>query len=62
MENLYGYYFHYNPFTKYWSAIEISKLQEYHANQIDKNDILKNKDINVLIGFLSKTDPHVENV
>lgn len=61
MENLYGYYFHYNPFTKIWSAIEIAKLQDYNAGKLDKNEILKNKNIQVLIDFLSNPNAKVEN-
>lgn len=61
MENLYGYYFHYNPFTKFWSAIDRSKLQDYHAGKIPEKDILKNKNIQVLIDFLSQPDTKFEN-
>lgn len=61
MENLYGYYFHYNPFTKNWLALERNSLQDYHAGKIPEKAILKNKDVNVLIKFLSKADTKFED-
>lgn len=60
MENLYGYYFHYNPYTELWSAIDRNILQDYHAGKIKESEILKNKDVNVLIKFLAKPDTKVQ--
>lgn len=62
MENLYGYYFHYNPFTQEWSALEIEKLQDYNAGKLSKKDVLKSKDIQVLIDFLSNPNAKIKNV
>lgn len=53
MENLYGYAFFYNPFKGVWCAVEREHQQDYYNGKLSENKILKNKDIQVLISFLS---------
>lgn len=54
MENLYDYVFHFNPFTGFWSAMDRSLQSDYFNGKIKEKDILKNKDINVLVSFIAK--------
>jgi hypothetical protein len=58
MENLYGYYFHYNPFKGCWYALDTNTLQDYHAGKLKEKDLLKSEDIKDLIAFLS--DPNAK--
>lgn len=54
MDNLYGYFLHYNPYTKYWNAVSRDKANQYLNGTLKGDDVLKNKDVNKLIGYLSK--------
>lgn len=54
MENLYDYLFHYNSFNKEWNAYKRELNKAYFNGTTNENDILKNKDINILINFIVK--------
>ena len=54
MEELYDYYFHYNAYTGYWNAVKREKAIDYLNGKLGADEVLKNKDINNLIRFLSK--------
>lgn len=52
--NLYSYYMHYNPYTGLWNAVPRDKAVDYLNGKLGGNDVIKNKDINTLIGYMSK--------
>jgi len=54
MDKLYDYYMHYNHFTGYWYAVKRGRTIEYHNGTLDSSEVLKNKDVNKLISYLSK--------
>lgn len=51
---LYDYYLHYNPYTGYWNAFKRDKAIHYLNGTLSAEDVLKNKDSNNLIKYLSK--------
>jgi hypothetical protein len=51
---LYSYYLHFNPYTGYWNAVNRDKSVDYLNGKLSGNDIIKHKDINTLISYLSK--------
>jgi len=52
---LYSYYLHFNPYTEYWNAVPRDKSVEYLNGRLGGNDVIKNKDITVLINQITKT-------
>jgi hypothetical protein len=55
MNELYSYYLHYNPFTEYWCAVKRDKSVEYLNGTLKEEDVLKNKNVNNLIKYISTT-------
>jgi hypothetical protein len=53
MAELYNYYLHFNPYTGYWNAVKREKSVDYLNGKLGMNDVLKYKDINDLIRFIS---------
>ena len=53
MDKLYSYYLHYNPYTGYWNAVLRDKSNEYLNGRLTENEVLKSKDINDIIKFIS---------
>lgn len=54
MNNLYNYYIHFNPYTGYWNAVSRDKSVEYLNGKLGADDVIKHKDVNTLISYLSK--------
>jgi len=54
MENLYSYYLHFNPHTGYWNAVKRDKSTEYLNGTLSSEDVIKSKNIEDLIKFISK--------
>lgn len=50
--NLYPYVFHYNPYTEYWNAVPRGKEVDYFNGKLSGNDVIKNRDINVIIEYI----------
>ena len=58
MEELYSYYFHFNSHQGkegMWNAVERTKSVEYLNGTLDKNDIIKHENINVIINYITKS-------
>lgn len=53
MGNLYDWFLHYNHYTGYWNALKRDKSNQYLNGTLDDNDVLKNKDVNVLIKYIT---------
>lgn len=54
MDKLYDYFFHYNPYTGYWNAFRREKYPDYMNGKLKADEVLKNKDVNKLVSYLSK--------
>ena len=54
MDNLWDWYLHYNIYTEYWCAVKRSVSNEYMNGTLSENEVLKNKDVNNLIKYISK--------
>lgn len=52
--NLYDYYLHYNPYTGYWNAVKRDKAVNYLNGRLGANDVVKHKNIEILIDYLTK--------
>lgn len=54
MENLYLWYLNYNPYLRggIWCAVERSKSSEYLNGTLSSEEVLKNKDVNILIKYI----------
>ena len=52
--NLYDYYIHYNPYTGYWNGVRRDKAIDYLNGKLGGDDVVKHKNIEVLIDYLSK--------
>jgi hypothetical protein len=61
MENLYDYIFHYNPFTKLWSAIPREKHNEYW-NNMETDGVLKSENINTLMILIQKGSEFIDSI
>lgn len=61
MEKLYDYTFHYNHYTKKWSAIPRDKYMEYWNNQ-NAEGILKSSNIKTLIELIQKGDDFINSI
>lgn len=53
-ENLYSYFMHFNSYTGYWNAFLRDDAVYYLNGTLDDNNVLKNKDISVLISYINK--------
>ena len=51
---LYDYFLHFNAYTGYWCAVPRTVSNKYLNGSLDDDIVLKNKDINVLIGYINK--------
>lgn len=58
---IYDYVFHYNPHTELWSAIPRDRYVEYW-NDRDSIDVLKSKEIRVLIELVNRGEEFIESV
>ena len=58
--NLYDYYIHFNPYTEYWNAVKRDKAVDYLNGKLGPNDVLKHKNINDLIRYLTN-EPELNN-
>lgn len=52
MDNLYDYFLHYNIYTKEWNAVSRDKANQYLNGTLDKNEVIKYKNINDLIRYI----------
>lgn len=52
---LYDYFLHYNHLTGYWNAVNRDKSVHYMNGTLKEGEVLKNKDINVLVDYIVKT-------
>lgn len=55
MEELYSWYIHFNPYIGQdgiWNAVKRSQSVEYLNGTLDANDIIKHKDVMVLIKYI----------
>lgn len=50
--NLYPWYLHYNPYTEMWNGVPRDKAGEYLNGTLSENDVIKNKNINVIINYI----------
>lgn len=53
MKNLYDYFIHFNPFTGYWNAVKREHSHHYLNGTLKKDEIIKHKNINDIIRYLS---------
>ncbi len=53
-QELYSWYLHYNTYTGYWNAVNRDKASQYLNGTLGANDVIKHKNIDDLIRFLSK--------
>jgi hypothetical protein len=51
---LYDYIFHFNSYTEYWNAIKRDRKDAYFNGELNENEVIKNKDINILIDYITK--------
>jgi hypothetical protein len=59
--NLYNYVFHFNPFDDIWYAIPRDLYMDYWSNK-NLHDILKAKEINVLVEMITKGDDFIKSI
>ncbi len=52
---LYNYILHFNSYTGYWNAVTRDNHIEYLNGTLKEDDILKNKDVGILIDYIVKT-------
>jgi hypothetical protein len=55
MEELYKYFMHYNSFTETWNAVPRELASQYLNGTLSEEDVLKNKDIKILINYICKS-------
>lgn len=56
-ENLYGWLFTFNPYTQLWNAAEREdSFQLFSGADRSSDDVLYNKNIDVLIELINKTE------
>jgi hypothetical protein len=53
MDSLYNYYLHYNPYTGYWNAVPREKANDYLNGKLGANDVLKYKNVEDLIRYIT---------
>lgn len=61
MDNLYDYYLHYNIYDKSWNAVKRDKVVAYWNGGLKKEEIIKSKDINTIISYITKLDATTED-
>ena len=49
LDNLYDYLFHYNSFESTWYAFKRDDKEKYFNGELDKNNLLKSKEIKTLL-------------
>jgi hypothetical protein len=54
LNKLYDYLFHYNSFESTWYAFKRDDKEKYFNGELDKDTILKAKNIKVLLDVISK--------
>jgi hypothetical protein len=54
LNNLYDYLFHYNSFESTWYAFKRDEKEKYFNGELDKDTILKARNIKVLLDVISK--------
>jgi hypothetical protein len=54
LNKLYDYLFHYNSFESTWYAFKRDEKEKYFNGELDKNKMLKAKDVKVLLEVISK--------
>jgi len=60
-EMLYGYVFHFNPYTKIWAAIPRDIYNDYW-NDANLEGVIRSSKIETLISILYKTDGDAEKI
>lgn len=61
MEQLYGWWFTYNPFTSQWNAAAGEDRNEI-GNNYKSEKVIKSKDINTLIDLIIRTEGKIEEM
>ena len=56
MDNLYDYFIHYNPYTKYWNAVPRELAIHYLNGEVDETEVIKSKSSDDLIRYITKLD------
>lgn len=59
LDKLYDYLFHYNSFESTWYAFKRDEKEKYFNGELDKNKMLKAKEVKVLLEVISK-DIHIK--
>lgn len=54
LNKLYDYLFHYNSFEGTWYAFKRDEKEKYFNGELDKNKLLRAKEIKVLLDVISK--------
>jgi hypothetical protein len=54
LNKLYDYLFHYNSFESTWYAFKRDEKEKYFNGELNKDTILKAKNIKVLLDVISK--------
>jgi len=54
LDKLYDYLFHYNSFESTWYAFKRDDKEKYFNGELDKDTILKARNIKVLLDVISK--------
>jgi hypothetical protein len=54
LNKLYDYLFHYNSFESTWYAFKRDEKEKYFNGELDKDTILKARNIKVLLDVISK--------
>jgi hypothetical protein len=49
LDNLYNFLFHYNSFESTWYAFKRDDKEKYFNGELDKNKLLKSKEIKTLL-------------
>jgi len=49
LDKLYDYLFHYNSFESTWYAFKRDDKEKYFNGELDKNNLLKSKEIKTLL-------------
>lgn len=62
MENLYSYVFHYNPYTKLWSAIPTVKYTEYFSGNSTVQEVISSKELETLISLIGKGEEFIKSI
>jgi hypothetical protein len=60
-EVLYGYVFHFNPYTKIWSAIPRDNYSEYW-NDANLEGVIRSSKFETIVSILYKTDGNAEKI